>query len=105
MADPSYNAVLHTTCVATLLGAGHANNALPQRATANVNCRILPGGASRNEHRPIGVTDHGRGDAAEWAFGRDGKRAGDFSRGGGDQEWLLAGGDSTVCDQRGFFSG
>ncbi len=33
----------HTTCVATRLAAGHANNALPQTATANVNCRILPG--------------------------------------------------------------
>jgi acetylornithine deacetylase/succinyl-diaminopimelate desuccinylase-like protein len=42
-ADPSYNAVLHTTCVATLLNAGHANNALPQRADANINCRIFPG--------------------------------------------------------------
>lgn len=41
--DPSYNAILHTTCVATLLSAGHANNALPQRADANVNCRIFPG--------------------------------------------------------------
>jgi len=42
-ADPSINAVLHTNCVATLLSAGHAPNALPQRATANVNCRIFPG--------------------------------------------------------------
>jgi len=41
--DPDYNGVLHTTCVATLLSAGHANNALPQRADANVNCRIFPG--------------------------------------------------------------
>jgi acetylornithine deacetylase/succinyl-diaminopimelate desuccinylase-like protein len=41
--NPSYNAVLHTTCVATLLNAGHANNALPQRADANINCRIFPG--------------------------------------------------------------
>ena len=41
--DPFYNAILHTTCVATRLDAGHANNALPQRASANVNCRILPG--------------------------------------------------------------
>lgn len=38
-----YNALLRTTCVPTRLEAGHANNALPQRATANVNCRILPG--------------------------------------------------------------
>ena len=41
--DPSYNAVMHTTCIPTLLNAGHANNALPQRADANVNCRIFPG--------------------------------------------------------------
>jgi acetylornithine deacetylase/succinyl-diaminopimelate desuccinylase-like protein len=41
--DPAHNSTLHTTCVATRLEAGHANNALPQRATANVNCRILPG--------------------------------------------------------------
>lgn len=42
-ADPSMNAILHTTCIATLLNAGHATNALPQRAVANVNCRIFPG--------------------------------------------------------------
>lgn len=41
--DPNANAILHTTCVATLLNAGHANNALPQRADANINCRIFPG--------------------------------------------------------------
>ena len=42
-ADPSWNSILHTTCVATMLQGGHATNALPQRATANVNCRIFPG--------------------------------------------------------------
>jgi acetylornithine deacetylase/succinyl-diaminopimelate desuccinylase-like protein len=41
--DPSWNATLRTTCVATMLDAGHATNALPQRARANVNCRIFPG--------------------------------------------------------------
>lgn len=41
--NPEYNSTLHTTCVATRLEAGHANNALPQRATANINCRIFPG--------------------------------------------------------------
>ncbi len=41
--DPEYNAMMRTTCIATRFDAGHANNALPQRATANVNCRILPG--------------------------------------------------------------
>jgi acetylornithine deacetylase/succinyl-diaminopimelate desuccinylase-like protein len=41
--DPSWNATLRTTCVATMLDAGHASNALPQRARANINCRIFPG--------------------------------------------------------------
>ena len=41
--DPLYNATMRTTCVATMLQAGHAPNALPQQAQANVNCRILPG--------------------------------------------------------------
>jgi acetylornithine deacetylase/succinyl-diaminopimelate desuccinylase-like protein len=41
--DPSLHAILRTTCVATMLNAGHAQNALPQRATANINCRIFPG--------------------------------------------------------------
>jgi acetylornithine deacetylase/succinyl-diaminopimelate desuccinylase-like protein len=41
--DPIENSTMHTTCVATRLNAGHANNALPQLAEANVNCRILPG--------------------------------------------------------------
>lgn len=40
---PYYNSRLRTTCVATRLEAGHADNALPQRARATVNCRILPG--------------------------------------------------------------
>jgi acetylornithine deacetylase/succinyl-diaminopimelate desuccinylase-like protein len=41
--EPRYNSMLRTTCVATRLSAGHANNALPQTAQAIVNCRILPG--------------------------------------------------------------
>ena len=41
--DKALHSTLRTTCVATLLNAGHAENALPQRATANVNCRIFPG--------------------------------------------------------------
>ncbi len=41
--DRAYHSMLRTTCVATLLDGGHANNALPQRAGANVNCRIFPG--------------------------------------------------------------
>jgi acetylornithine deacetylase/succinyl-diaminopimelate desuccinylase-like protein len=39
---PDYNAQMRTTCVPTLLEAGHADNALPQSARATVNCRILP---------------------------------------------------------------
>jgi acetylornithine deacetylase/succinyl-diaminopimelate desuccinylase-like protein len=42
-AQPFYNAMIRTTCVATLVEAGHATNALPQTARANVNCRLLPG--------------------------------------------------------------
>lgn len=42
-ADPLYNSTIRTTCVATRMAAGHANNALPQSAQAVVNCRILPG--------------------------------------------------------------
>jgi len=43
MNDPSYNAILRTTCVATQLDAGHAPNALPQRATATLSCRVMQG--------------------------------------------------------------
>lgn len=40
---PSQNGITRTTCVATMLSAGHAENALPQSATATINCRIFPG--------------------------------------------------------------
>jgi acetylornithine deacetylase/succinyl-diaminopimelate desuccinylase-like protein len=42
-ASPVYNAMMRTTCVATRLAGGHAENALPQLARAVVNCRVLPG--------------------------------------------------------------
>jgi acetylornithine deacetylase/succinyl-diaminopimelate desuccinylase-like protein len=45
--------VTHTTCVATRLEAGHANNALPQRAQAVVNCRILPGHSPREVQQTL----------------------------------------------------
>lgn len=51
--DPDINAILHTNCVATLLSAGHATNALPQRATANVNCRIFPGTSGEAVRRTL----------------------------------------------------
>lgn len=41
--DPGWHSTLRTTCVTTMLDAGHARNALPQRAQANVNCRMFPG--------------------------------------------------------------
>ncbi|WP_183981663.1 M20/M25/M40 family metallo-hydrolase [Sphingomonas jinjuensis] len=41
--DKAFHSTLRTSCVATLVNAGHAENALPQRATANINCRIFPG--------------------------------------------------------------
>jgi acetylornithine deacetylase/succinyl-diaminopimelate desuccinylase-like protein len=41
--SPAHNSTVRTTCVATQVDAGHADNALPQRARATVNCRILPG--------------------------------------------------------------
>jgi acetylornithine deacetylase/succinyl-diaminopimelate desuccinylase-like protein len=46
--SPYFNALLRTTCVATRLEGGHANNALPQTAAANVNCRMLPQDSLQN---------------------------------------------------------
>lgn len=40
--DPRYSSMMRTSCVATRLAGGHAYNALPQKATANVNCRVVP---------------------------------------------------------------
>jgi len=52
-AEPSFNANFRTTCVATRLSAGHANNALPQTAQANVNCRIFPGHSPEEIRRQL----------------------------------------------------
>src|ERR1700687_4579718 len=51
--DPRYNSMLRTTCVATRLSGGHANNALPQTAQAVVNCRILPGHSPAEVQRDL----------------------------------------------------
>lgn len=51
--SPYYNAVLRTTCVATQLQGGHAENALPQTARATVNCRIFPGSDPKNIQRAL----------------------------------------------------
>ncbi|HSH76856.1 MAG TPA: M20/M25/M40 family metallo-hydrolase [Longimicrobiales bacterium] len=50
---PGYDARLRTTCVATLLEGGHAENALPQLARANVNCRLFPGHDSEDVRRRL----------------------------------------------------
>ncbi|HWG19198.1 MAG TPA: M20/M25/M40 family metallo-hydrolase [Terracidiphilus sp.] len=55
-AEPSFNSNFRTTCVATRLLAGHANNALAQTAQANVNCRIFPGHSPEEiRHELIGI--------------------------------------------------
>ena len=46
--DPNQNPALRTTCVATMIRGGHATNALPQKASATVNCRIFPGTPAAN---------------------------------------------------------
>lgn len=59
--EPSFNANLRTTCVATRLSGGHANNALPQTAEANVNCRIFPGHSPEEiRHQLIQIFDDPR---------------------------------------------
>jgi acetylornithine deacetylase/succinyl-diaminopimelate desuccinylase-like protein len=52
-AEPSFNSNFRTTCVATRLSGGHANNALPQTAQANVNCRIFPGHSPEEIRRQL----------------------------------------------------
>jgi acetylornithine deacetylase/succinyl-diaminopimelate desuccinylase-like protein len=52
-AIPYYNALLHTTCVATMLAGGHAPNALPQSVRATVNCRIFPGEDPEEVHKTL----------------------------------------------------
>jgi acetylornithine deacetylase/succinyl-diaminopimelate desuccinylase-like protein len=51
--DPIDHSTMRTTCVATRLNAGHANNALPQTAQANVNCRIAPGHSSEEVRQDL----------------------------------------------------
>ena len=51
--DAYLNAMLRTTCVATLISGGHAENALPQRAKATIQCRMMPGDTEQNVRRNI----------------------------------------------------
>jgi acetylornithine deacetylase/succinyl-diaminopimelate desuccinylase-like protein len=50
---PYFNAMMRTTCVATMLEGGHAQNALPQTAKANVNCRMLPGDTTEEVRQTV----------------------------------------------------
>ncbi|WP_231736245.1 MULTISPECIES: M20/M25/M40 family metallo-hydrolase [unclassified Sphingopyxis] len=52
-ADPVWNAMIRTTCTNTQVVGGHAHNAVPQRAEANVNCRILPGTSVDTIHKAL----------------------------------------------------
>jgi acetylornithine deacetylase/succinyl-diaminopimelate desuccinylase-like protein len=70
--DPRYNSMLRTTCVATRLAGGHAYNALPQSAEANINCRIFPGHSQEEIRVELiklfddpGLTVHYRADSGE----------------------------------------
>ena len=51
--NPEFVGTTRTTCVATMLSAGHAENALPQKATATVNCRIFPGVSVDDVHKQL----------------------------------------------------
>jgi acetylornithine deacetylase/succinyl-diaminopimelate desuccinylase-like protein len=66
--DPYYNALLRTTCVATMLDAGHGPSALPQRARAVLNCRIVPGYTAANMLQTLrdAIADEGVG--ITWQF-------------------------------------
>jgi acetylornithine deacetylase/succinyl-diaminopimelate desuccinylase-like protein len=66
--DPFYNALLRTTCVATMLKAGHGPSALPQRAEATLNCRILPGQTSAWLLNTLRAAIGDDGVAISWQF-------------------------------------
>lgn len=64
--EPRLGAAIRTTCVPTLLEGGHADNALPQRVTATINCRIFPGVEIEEVRRTLAAV--GGNPAAEWAI-------------------------------------
>src|SRR5437773_1366279 len=66
--DPYYNALLRTTCVATMLDAGHGPSALPQRARAVLNCRIVPGYAAADMLQTLREAIADDGVAITWQF-------------------------------------
>ena len=66
--DPYYNALLRTTCVATMLDAGHGPSALPQRARAVLNCRIVPGYTSADMLQTLREALADEGVGVTWQF-------------------------------------
>lgn len=66
--DPYYNALFRTTCVATMLKAGHGPSALPQRAEATINCRIVPGQTSAELLKMLRETIADDGVEISWQF-------------------------------------
>ena len=66
--DPFYNALMRTTCVATMLKAGHGPSALPQRAEATINCRIVPGQTSAWLINALREAIADQGVAISWQF-------------------------------------
>jgi len=66
--DPYYNALLRTTCVATMLDAGHGPSALPQRARAILNCRIVPGYTAADMLQTLRQSIADEGVAITWQF-------------------------------------
>ncbi|HET8924869.1 MAG TPA: M20/M25/M40 family metallo-hydrolase [Candidatus Acidoferrum sp.] len=69
--NPYYNALLRTTCVATMLEGGHAPNALPQRAKAVLNCRILPGHSSAKVLQTLENVVNDKQVEVRWQFVED----------------------------------
>lgn len=66
--DPYYNALLRTTCVTTMLKAGHGPSALPQRAEATLNCRIVPGHNADDMLKTLRQTVADDGVEIKWQF-------------------------------------
>ena len=66
--DPYYNALLRTTCVATMLDAGHGPSALPQRARAVINCRLVPGHPAADLLQSLRQAIADDGVAIAWQF-------------------------------------
>ena len=87
-ADPEYVGQIGTTCVPTLVKGGHAENALPQRATANINCRIFPGVPVETRARRAGAGDRrprGQGEPRSRRQRQRRLAAAPRRHGGGDQ--------------------